>query len=119
MKLDHLVILVADLQRSLLFYDTLLPLLGFRKLREHVYANEDAIHLDITQASDRDHSYHRFAPGLNHIGLTAPSLQALERTATAMREAALEVPAIQQFDNRSAIFFKDPDGMRIEVSTNG
>jgi len=117
MKLDHLVILVADLNRSLPFYDTLLPLLGFRKLREHVYANEDAIHLDIKPAKNSEHGYHRYAPGLNHMGFSASSEQALQRVAAKMREAGHEVPATQHYHDVLAIFFKDPDGMRIEVST--
>ncbi len=117
MKLDHLVILVTDLNRSLAFYDTLMPLLGLDKLREHVYANRDGLQLDLKQAPDTEHSYHRFAPGLNHLGFSTSSKHVLEQVAATMRDSGLQVPAIQQFDSGYAIFFKDPDGMRIEVST--
>jgi hypothetical protein len=34
-----------------------------------------------------------------------------------MQEAGFEVPDIQDFGKGSALFFKDPDGMRIEVAS--
>ena len=53
------------------------------------------------QAKDREHDYRRYAPGLNHIGFTALDLESLQ---------------VQTFKDGSAVFFKDPDGMRIEVA---
>ena len=115
MKLDHMVILLSDLSECVLFYDALLPLLGFEKLREHVFANEEGIHLDFRSANETDPGYRRFAPGLNHLGFTAPDRQTLAKLQSTMSEAGFDVPEIQSFDDGSAIFFKDHDGMRIEV----
>lgn len=117
MKLDHLVILLADLAANIDFYEALLPLLGLRKTRDHVFANEDGTHFDFRQAEQAGHGYRRHAPGLNHLGFTAPDRATLERIRQAMAAAGFDVPAIQDYPDGSAIFFKDADGMRVEVGT--
>jgi len=114
-KLDHLVILLADLDAHLPFYETLLPLLGFRRARDFVFGNEDEVYLDFRQADEPERGYARYAPGLNHIGFAADSRQRLEDIRAAMAAAGYAVPDIQEFPDGSAIFFKDPEGMRVEV----
>ncbi len=117
MKLDHIVILLADLENGLPFYQTLLPLIGFSKTRDHVFGNKDDVFLDLKQATQADHQYKRHAPGLNHIGFTAASRDAVEAVQQAMSAAGFEVPQIQEFPDGSALFLKDSDGMRIEVAS--
>lgn len=117
MKLDHIVILLSNLGANLPFYETLLPMIGFSKDRDHVFGNRDGIFLDFKQATEPNHCYQRHAPGLNHIGFTAPDQDSLVAISQAMEAAGFEVPAIQEFPDGRAIFFKDADGMRIEVAT--
>jgi catechol-2,3-dioxygenase len=117
MKLDHIVILLADLDAGLPFYATLLPLIGLTRVRDHVWANEDGVHLDFRQATQPGHAYQRAAPGLNHLGFTAPDRAALEAIRAAMAAAGFAVPEIQDYPDGSAIFFKDAEGMRVEVGT--
>jgi catechol 2,3-dioxygenase-like lactoylglutathione lyase family enzyme len=119
MKLDHLVLLVGSLDASLPFYEALLPLIGFTKRRDHVWRNEDGVHLDLKQATEPGHGYRRYGIGLNHLGFTAPSLAAVEEIAEAMRARGFAVPEIQQLGNVSALFMKDSDGMRLEISFYG
>jgi catechol 2,3-dioxygenase-like lactoylglutathione lyase family enzyme len=116
MKLDHIVLLVSDLPASVAYYGTLLPLLGFRKTADHVFGNSDEVYFDIRQAENVEHAYERYAPGLNHIGLTAPSRDAITQVQDNMKNAGYEVPDIQVFGKDIALFLKDPDGMRIELS---
>lgn len=116
MKLDHIVILVSDLEKSLAFYNELLTMIGFNKARDHAYGNTDGVHIDIRQAKDLDHEYRRYAPGLNHIGFTALDRDAIVDIQKSMNSAGYEAPPIQSFDDGVALFLKDPDGMRIEVS---
>lgn len=47
MKLDHIVLFLSDRERCLPFYDRLLPLFKFDKLRDHVFVNAEAIHFDL------------------------------------------------------------------------
>ena len=116
MKLDHLVILVSDLNASLPFYEQLLGLIGFTKDRDHVFGNEDGVYIDLKQAQEPEHAYRRYAPGLNHMGFTAPTLEKIEEVQQQMRRAGFEVAEIQEFRSETALFLKDPDGMRIEVT---
>ena len=117
MKLDHIVILLADLESNLGFYETLLPLLGFEKTRDHVFGNEDGLFLDFKQAGQPDHTYQRHAPGLNHLGFTATDSAAVVAVQSAMAKAGFEVPGIQHFPDGDALFLKDAEGMRIEVAS--
>ncbi|MET1255766.1 VOC family protein [Aliikangiella maris] len=116
MKLDHIVIMLSDMENHFAFYEVLLPQLGFRKIREHVFVNDEGNHLDFKQAPDADYCYRRYAPGLNHIGFTAHSEAQLIEIKNIMANARFDVPEIQTFDEGRAIFFKDSDGMRIEVA---
>ena len=117
MKLDHIVILLSDLEAGLPFYETLLPLIGFSRTRDHVWGNPDEVYLDLKQANKPEHRYERHAPGLNHIGFTAPDRKAIEDVQQAMASAGFEVAEIQEFGDGSALFLKDLEGMRIEVAS--
>jgi lactoylglutathione lyase len=119
MKLDHIVLLASDLEQSLHFYNTLLGLLGFDKDQDHVYGNEDGIFFDIKQASDPEHAYRRYAPGLNHIGFTAANVDVVLDIKNKMSKAGFDTPDIQHIDTATALFLKDPDGMRIEITAYG
>ncbi len=116
MKLDHIVILLANLKGNLPFYNCLLPLIGFTRVRNHVYGNKDGVHLDFKQATKPGHVYERHAPGLNHLGFTAPDRESIEAIAQAMAIAGFEVPEVQGFPDGSALFLKDNEGMRIELA---
>ena len=116
MKLDHIVLLVGSLERSLPYYEALLPLIGFEKRRDHVWANSEGIHLDFKEATEPGEGYRRYGIGLNHLGFTAPTPEALQAVGDAMRSAGFEVPALQTFGDGMALFMKDPDGIRFEVT---
>lgn len=115
MKLDHLVILLSDLDRCMPFYDTLLPLLGLVKEREHVFSTQEGIYFDFRAAQEPERGYFRFAPGLNHLAFTAGSEDEIKAVGSAMEAAGFTVPDIQHFDDGSALFLRDVDGMRVEL----
>lgn len=116
MKLDHIVILLSDLEANFPFYEDLLPMIGFSKQRAHVFGNKDGVYLDFKQAEDARHEYRRYSPGLNHLGFTAADLDAVESVQNRMRDAGYEVAEIQHFSDGQALFLKDNDGMRIEIA---
>ena len=118
MTLDHIVILVRSLDASLPWYSALLGLLGFEKSRDHVWY-DGALAIDLKEAADGTADYERYAPGLNHLGFTAPDEATLDRVRDGMVAAGLEVPEKQRFGKETATFFKDPEGMRIEVTVYG
>lgn len=114
-----MVIMVRSLERSLPWYETLLGLIGFSKTRDHVWLNEDGVAIDVKQAKAGTGEYGRYAPGLNHLGFTAPDRAALDAVRDGMAAAGFDVPEIQQFGKETATFFRDPEGMRIEVTVYG
>ena len=118
MQLDHIVILVRSLDRSLPWYEAMLGAIGFEKSRDHVWWN-GAIAIDLKEAEPGTPDYERYAPGLNHIGFMAPSHDALRTAREAMADAGFPVPDTQEFGNDRVTFFRDPDGMQIEVCFYG
>ncbi|MGB3797738.1 MAG: VOC family protein [Alteraurantiacibacter sp.] len=116
MKLDHMVIMVRSLEISLPWYKAMLGLIGFTKSRDHVWVNEDGVAIDLKQAKGDTGDYGRYAPGLNHLGFTAKDDAAMEALRDGMKAAGCEVPELQQFESETATFFRDPDGMRVEVT---
>lgn len=118
MQLDHLVVMVRSLERSLPWYGAMLDAIGFEKTRDHVWWN-GAVAIDLKEAEPGTHDYQRRGPGLNHLGFTAPDRAAFDHVRHAMQSAGFDVPETQQFGSEIATFFKDPDGMRIEVALYG
>lgn len=115
MKLDHIVILARSLEASLSWYAALLGLLGFEQTRDHVWY-DGALAIDLKQAEPGTPDYERYAPGLNHNGFTAESDGGLDRVRDGIAAAGHDVPEKQSLGGEIATFFKDPDGMRIEVT---
>ena len=115
MKLDHLVILLSDLDRCMPFYETLLPLLGVVKVRNHVFKTGEDVYLDFRAADEPERGYFRYAPGLNHLAFTAADEAEIRAVGRAMEAAGFSVPELQHFNDGSALFLRDIDGMRVEL----
>lgn len=116
MKIDHVTILVSSLEESMPYYDTLLPLIGFKKERDHVWTDNEGFFLQFRGAKSGTHEYQRFGAGMNHLGFGAASPEEVEKVRSSMQEAGFEVPEIQHLDGAVALFMKDPDGIRFEVT---
>ncbi|GGD98992.1 glyoxalase [Tsuneonella deserti] len=116
MKLDHMVVMVRSLEASLPWYETLLGLIGFTRSRPHIWGNDDGVYLDLKQAEPGTRDYERRGPGLNHLGFTALDEADLDRVRAGMQAAGFEVPEKQHIGKEIVTFFRDPDGMRIEVT---
>jgi len=116
LPIDHAVIMVRSLAASMPYYDALLPLLGFEKRRAHVWANALGFHLQFHEATAESRDYERYGPGLNHLGFSAPNPETVRAVREAMAAAGFAVPEIQDLDGATALFMKDPDGLRFEVT---
>ncbi len=115
MKFDHLVLMASDLQASAPWYDAVLGAIGFSKTRDHVWVNEAGQAVDLRQAVHPEHEYLRGGVGMNHVGFSAPSREAIAEVGERVRAAGYEVPEVQSFGEARALFLKDRDGIRIEV----
>jgi catechol 2,3-dioxygenase-like lactoylglutathione lyase family enzyme len=116
MKPDHVTILVSSLAVSMPYYDRLLPLLGFRRLRDHVWTEGERFYLQFQEAHEGTRPYERYGAGINHLGFSAPSAEAVLAIRAEMQCAGFAVPEIQNLGGIVALFMKDPDGIRFEIS---
>ncbi|RNF85913.1 VOC family protein [Montanilutibacter psychrotolerans] len=116
MKPDHITLLVSSLDRSMPYYAQLLPLVGFRKLRDHVWTDDDGFHFQFLQARPDTSPYERYGAGMNHLGFGVPCVEDVHAVGEAMRSAGFDVPDIQNLGGATALFMKDPDGIRFEIT---
>ena len=112
---DHLTIMVSSLDRSMAWYDALLPLLGFRKQKPHIWSN-GTFFLQFLQAKPATSPYERYGAGVNHVGFGAPDSTTVHDIRQRMAETGFEVPEIQKLKGATALFMKDPDGFRFEIT---
>lgn len=119
MKLDHIVVMARSLEVSLPWYQSMLSTIGFTKTRDHVWLSDDGFAIDLKAAEPGTRDYERRGPGLNHLGFTAPDEAALDQVRAAMAKSGFDVPDKQHFGRDIATFFRDPDGMRVEVTVYG
>lgn len=116
MKIDHLTLLVSSLERSMPFYAHLLPLLGFSKVKPHVWTDGDGFYFQFLQARPDTRPYERYGAGMNHLGFPATSPGQVLAIRDAMASAGFEVPEVQHLRGATALFMKDPDGIRFEIT---
>ena len=129
--IDHVDLAVSSLERSLTFYRGLLRPLGYvregpiRGERGEVVvyleqvAGGGAIGLREAQSRTDGVPYDRYAVGLHHIACTASSRAMVDERAAWLREQGAEIETEPQDYDYSpgyyAVFFRDPDGLKLEI----
>lgn len=116
MKIDHITLLVSSLELSMPYYEQLLPLLGFSKKKNHVWTDGEGFFFQFLQAKAGTSAYERYGAGMNHLGFSASSPEQVYGVRAAMAAAGFEVPEVQNLGGAIALFMKDPDGVRFEVT---
>ena len=116
MKIDHVTLMVSSLERSMPYYEHLLPLVGFTKKRNHVWTDGEGFFFQFLQAKSGTSPYERYGAGMNHLGFGASSADQVHAIRASMQAAGFEVPEIQDLDGAIALFMKDPDGIRFEIT---
>jgi len=124
---EHIDLTVNDVARSRAFYDKVLGELGFRKFESDDYINWSNAQMTIAirEASGvhRDAQFDRYRVGLHHLALRARSRadidafhDFLKREKIKILDAPAEYP--HYGENYYAVFFADPDGMKLELVHN-
>jgi len=98
------------------YYDELLPLLGFRKLRSHVWTDDQGFYFQFLQAKPETLPYQRYGAGMNHLGFSAKSAEHVQEIRESMLSAGFDAPDVQNLGGAIALFMKDPDGIRFEIT---
>jgi len=120
---EHLDVTVNDLARSAAFYDTVMPALGFKRLPDNDRNNlrwaNAHMSFAIRPATQR-REFDRYRVGFHHLAFKAKSRAAIDEFHRfLMREdlPVLDAPAEypQYGANYYAVFFADPDGMKLEL----
>jgi glyoxylase I family protein len=132
--LRHVDIVVSSMERSLVFYKQLLAILGWTA--EHTIQGErgelltyiagpggfanGAIGIRQRQPTHEQPSntYDRYKIGMHHIAVNAPSRKHVDECASWLKQNGYKIedgPA--EFYNTwyYAVFFYDPDGMKLEI----
>jgi glyoxylase I family protein len=129
--IDHLDLVVSDLEASLAFYRGLLRPLGY--VREGVIAGErgervtylnhltggGSLSLRQCQSDTHPIPYDRYAVGIHHIAFAAPSRQVVDaRSQWLIEQRATIESGPEEYDyvpGYYAVFFHDPDGIKLEI----
>jgi catechol 2,3-dioxygenase-like lactoylglutathione lyase family enzyme len=127
---DHLDLAVTDLERSLRFYRELLEPLGFTRASEiEGERGERVVYIggtggpsvSLREALSGAHAtpYDRYAVGIHHLAFVASSREQVDERAAWLRDrgAAIESEP-REYDYTPgyyAVFFYDPDGIKLEI----
>lgn len=123
--IEHVDLSVSDLAASTLFYDLVLSALGFRRVDHPSYRawsnGQLAIGLREATSVPRATPVDRYKPGLHHLALRAASrveVDELHTLLVARGVNVLDAPAVypEYGADYYAIFFADPDGMKLEYT---
>jgi glyoxylase I family protein len=127
---DHVDLVVSDLDRSLRFYRGLLGPLGWVGAVKQEGERGEAIHylggpdlngsLGLREAQTRrQEPVDRYAVGIHHLAFEAPNRAAVDEAAAWAREQGMEIdgePGERHYTpGYYAAFFFDPDGIKLEV----
>ena len=122
--IDHVDLSVRDLARSTEFYGRVLGYLGFRRVGHESYVafGNGLMNIGLRAASpeERDLPFDRTRVGLHHLSLKVRRREdvdlfhaAIARDGVAVLDPPAEYPQYGQA--YYAVFFADPDGMKLEV----
>jgi catechol 2,3-dioxygenase-like lactoylglutathione lyase family enzyme len=129
--IHHLDLNVSDLDRSGPFYDSVLTLIGFRRINLSAPGEPPGFDwaapsdtnrpmtIGIYAAKNPGHAHDRYAPGLHHLALSANSRDNVDRLYRMLLEIRAEIlDAPREYPKYEpgyyAVFFLDPDGLKLE-----
>ena len=121
---EHIDLTVNDLARSEVFYGKVLAELGFRRLGDDVDVRWENAHLSIAiraaAAGEASAAFNRYRVGLHHLALKARRREDIDQFHDFLRKERLPIldsPALypQYGPNYYALFFADPDGIKLEL----
>ncbi len=132
--IDHIQITVGDIAQAEIFYDKLMPLLGFDLSKrgkgvvlerefeaiEYVHRNI-VIGINSPRSQFRDEIVHRRRPGsLHHLAFRAANRGEIDELFPLIRAIGARIIESPRFypehgPNYYALYFKDPFGIKLEI----
>ncbi len=121
----HVKLAVSNFSRSFTFYKEIFDTLGYTLVKEGKdsagWVSCEMYGIWIAQAQIVDHPYKFNSPGLHHLCLKANTKEKVDLIYSLLLKKGLHIFDIPQkyprYTNQYyAVFFADPDGMKIEVA---
>jgi catechol 2,3-dioxygenase-like lactoylglutathione lyase family enzyme len=119
--IDHLVIRVGDYQKSKKFYGKLFKFLGFKVLDEDTDAigwtnGKTRFWIGPADAEGRKRKYRIGDVGFHHYAFELRSRKDVDALQEFVKKLGAPIvdPAAEYYDDYYAIFFLDPDGLKLE-----
>jgi catechol 2,3-dioxygenase-like lactoylglutathione lyase family enzyme len=119
--IDHLVISVGDFEKSKSFYAPLMEFLGFgvEATYEEMmgWANgKTLLWIAAADARGKQHKYRKDDIGFHHYAFRLRSRKDVDALQGFLKQhgATIVDPAGEYYDDYYAVFFLDPDGMKLE-----
>lgn len=127
-SIDHVDLVVSSLERSLVFYGGLLGPLGFTRWstitgergERVVYLGREGSHFAIgLRERHGEAPYDRYALGIHHLAISAPSREAVDERARWLIDQAATIESgpkeYEYSPTYYAVFFYDPDRIKLEL----
>jgi catechol 2,3-dioxygenase-like lactoylglutathione lyase family enzyme len=120
--IDHLVLSVGNFARSKEFYDKLLSFLGFKRKYDYPDAvgwsnGKTLFWINAADAEGRKHKYRKGDIGFHHYAFELSSRDDVDELGAFLEKNAMTVldpPGAYYGRNYYAVYFADPDGMKLE-----
>ena len=126
--IDHLVLSVGDLKHSREFYDKVLGFLGFKLKHDgggfSGWSNGKTLFwIAQADAPGRKHKYRKGEIGFHHYAFELASRKAVDALGAFLGAHGMPIAdppdSYNGDENYYAVFFTDPDGMRLEAMHYG
>jgi len=123
----HVDLVVSSIERSLPFYRELLAPLGFHRISEVEgergetiwYLGGPGTSIGLREAQTESGPHDRYAVGLHHLALEAYTRGVVDERAEWLRSQGAEIESGPQEYTYTpgyyAVFFYDPDGIKLEI----
>jgi glyoxylase I family protein len=123
----HVDLVVSSIEHSLPFYRELLAPLGFTRVGEVEgergetiwYIGGPGSSVGLREAQSDSGPVDRYAVGLHHLALLADSRDTVDERARWLRERGAELESepreYEYIPGYYAVFFYDPDGLKLEI----
>ncbi|MEK7193323.1 MAG: VOC family protein [Patescibacteria group bacterium] len=123
LSVDHIKISVSDYKKSKAFYTRLMKLLGFKRFMEgknYIGWKNQATRFFIAQANSKYKKarFHEGMIGYHHVSFTVRNRKDVDAVGAFLKRNKVEIidPPMEHYGGPMyATFFRDPDGMKIEV----
>ena len=126
--IHHVDLTVSDMNRSRTFYEPVMRYLGYELTRETarevVYSQAErcantSLRLYAAKPGSRGKRHDRYAPGLHHLAFEAESREDVDGLHLLLSELNAEIldpPGVYYPAGYYALFFADPDGLKLELA---